>query len=59
MCSLCGQAVLAPTVFAALPSRLPSLSTMGCVMRLNTVERLANNPLRAAHQHRREAQWFR
>lgn len=29
-------------------------------MRLNTVERLAmNNPLRAAHQHRREAQWFR
>ena len=29
-------------------------------MKLNTVERLAmNNPLRAAHQHRREAQWFR
>ena len=29
-------------------------------MKLNTVERLAmNNPLRAAHQHRREADWFR
>lgn len=29
-------------------------------MKLNTVERLAmNNPVRAAHQHRREAQWFR
>jgi ubiquinone/menaquinone biosynthesis C-methylase UbiE len=29
-------------------------------MKLNTVERLAmNNPLRAAHQHRREAEWFR
>ena len=29
-------------------------------MKLNTVERLAmNNALRAAHQHRREADWFR
>jgi hypothetical protein len=29
-------------------------------MKLNTVERLAmNNPLRAAHQHHREARWFR
>ena len=29
-------------------------------MKLNTVERLAmNNPLRAAHQHHREADWFR
>lgn len=29
-------------------------------MKLNTVERLAmNNPLRAAHQHHREAKWFR
>jgi ubiquinone/menaquinone biosynthesis C-methylase UbiE len=29
-------------------------------VKLNTVERLAmNNPLRAAHQHRREADWFR
>lgn len=29
-------------------------------MKLNTVERVAmNNPVRAAHQHRREAQWFR
>lgn len=29
-------------------------------MKLNTVERLAmNNPVRAAHQHRREAEWFR
>ena len=29
-------------------------------MKLNTVERLAmNNPLRAAHQHAREARWFR
>lgn len=29
-------------------------------MKLNTVERWAmNNPVRAAHQHRREAQWFR
>jgi ubiquinone/menaquinone biosynthesis C-methylase UbiE len=28
-------------------------------MKLNTVERLAmNNPLRAAHQHHREARWF-
>lgn len=28
-------------------------------MKLNTVERLAmNNPLRAAHQHHREAAWF-
>lgn len=28
-------------------------------MKLNTIERLAmNNPLRASHQHRREAAWF-
>lgn len=30
------------------------------LVKLNTVERLAmNNPVRAAHQHRREARWFR
>ncbi|WP_024803348.1 class I SAM-dependent methyltransferase [Nocardia sp. BMG51109] len=29
-------------------------------MKLNTIERLAmNNPVRAAHQHHREAAWFR
>src|SRR5262245_25765707 len=29
-------------------------------MKLNSIERAAmNNPLRAAHQHRREAAWFR
>lgn len=29
-------------------------------MKLNSVERaLMNNPVRAAHQHRREAEWFR
>lgn len=29
------------------------------MLKLNAVERVAmNNPLRAAHQHRREAQWF-
>ncbi|MDP7724819.1 methyltransferase type 11, partial [Mycobacterium sp. TY814] len=29
-------------------------------MKLNTIERAAmNNPIRAAHQHHREAAWFR
>jgi len=29
-------------------------------MKLNTVERLSmNNPIRAAHQHHREAEWFK
>jgi ubiquinone/menaquinone biosynthesis C-methylase UbiE len=34
-------------------------ATGGIVVKLNTVERIAmNNPLRAAHQHHREAGWF-